>query len=79
MSNNTGSNVPTNTNSQVDSANYSSSKTVDPETASITTVSSSTPLVKKDEQKDEQKKNGTEFDAKKLQEQALKSQIRFSM
>ncbi|KAM0344284.1 hypothetical protein ACHAPU_007641 [Fusarium lateritium] len=75
MSGNTGSNVPTNTNSQVDSTKYSSSKAVDPETASIATVSSSTPLVKKDEQK----KTGTDFDAKKLQEQALKSQIRFSM
>jgi hypothetical protein len=61
---------------QVDSTKYGSSKTADPETASIATVSSSTPLVKKEEQK---QKNGTEIDVKKLQEQALKSQIRFSM
>lgn len=61
---------------QVDAAKYSSSKTADPETASIVTVSSTAPLVKKDEQK---KKNGADIDVKKLQEQALKSQIRFSM
>ncbi|SPJ75176.1 uncharacterized protein FTOL_04907 [Fusarium torulosum] len=74
MSNNAGSNVPTSSNTQVDTTKYINSKTADPETASITTVSSSTPLVKKDE-----KKNGTDFDAKKMQEQALKAQIRFSM
>ncbi|KAJ4270314.1 hypothetical protein NW762_001993 [Fusarium torreyae] len=76
MSNNTGNNVPTGSDSKVDSTKYDSSKTADPETASIATFSSSTPLVKKDEQKP---KNGTEFDAQKLQEQALKSQIKFSM
>ncbi|KAM0245606.1 hypothetical protein ACHAP5_005256 [Fusarium lateritium] len=75
MSNNAGNNVPTNSSTQIDSIKYSSSKTADPETASIATVSSSTPLVKKDEVK----KNGTDFDAKKMQEQALKAQIRFSM
>ncbi|KAM0205143.1 hypothetical protein ACHAPA_010032 [Fusarium lateritium] len=75
MSNNVGNNVPTSSNTQVDSTKYSSSRTADPETASIATVSSSTPLVKKDEVK----KNGTDFDAKKMQEQALKAQIRFSM
>ncbi|RGP73748.1 hypothetical protein FLONG3_6239 [Fusarium longipes] len=63
------------TNFQVES-NKNSPKTADPETASIATVSSSTPLVKKEEQK---QKNGTEIDVNKLQEQALKSQIRFSM
>ncbi|KAF4971894.1 hypothetical protein FSARC_1399 [Fusarium sarcochroum] len=73
MSNNAGNNVPTGSDSKVDSTKYNSSKTADPETASI---SSSTPLVKKDDQKP---KNGTEFDAQKLQEQALKSQIKFSM
>ncbi|KAM0476332.1 hypothetical protein ACHAP7_007027 [Fusarium lateritium] len=72
MSNNVGNNVPTSSNN---STKYSSSRTADPETASIATVSSSTPLVKKDEVK----KNGTDFDAKKMQEQALKAQIRFSM
>ncbi|KAH7197807.1 uncharacterized protein B0J16DRAFT_378250 [Fusarium flagelliforme] len=76
MSNNAGSNVPTGSNFQVDASKYGSDKTADPETASITTVSSSAPLVKKDEQK---QKNETEIDAKKLQEQALKSQIRFCM
>ncbi|KAG5656539.1 hypothetical protein KAF25_000126 [Fusarium avenaceum] len=75
MSNNAGSNVPTNSNTQVDTTKYSSYRTADPETASITTVSSSAPLVKKDGEK----KNGTDFDAKKMQEQALKAQIRFSM
>lgn len=94
MSNNAGSNAPTGSNCkhnlqdlltlgivlittivQVDASKYGSYKTADPETASITTVSSSAPLVKKDEQK----QNGTEIDAKKLQEQALKSQIRFCM
>ncbi|KAL6923740.1 hypothetical protein FSHL1_000989 [Fusarium sambucinum] len=70
--------MPDNTSSnfQVDTTKYSSSKTVDPETASIATVSSSTPLVKKQEKK---QLGGTEIDVKKLQEQALKSQIRFSM
>ena len=95
MSNNAGSNAPTSSNCkhnlldllaldivlittivQVDASKYGNYKTADPETASITTVSSSAPLVKKDEQK---QKNGTEIDAKKLQEQALKSQIRFCM
>lgn len=95
MSNNAGSNVLTGSNCkhnlkdllaldivltativQVDASKFGSYKTADPETASITTVSSSAPLVKKDEQK---QKNGTEIDAKKLQEQALKSQIRFCM
>ncbi|KAF9776391.1 hypothetical protein IL306_005455, partial [Fusarium sp. DS 682] len=63
---------------QVDSTKYNNSKTADPETASITTFSSSAPLFKKD-QKDQKERNGTEIDAKKLQEQALRSQIRFSM
>ncbi|KAF4456975.1 hypothetical protein F53441_990 [Fusarium austroafricanum] len=76
MSNNEGNSVPTNSDTQVDTTKYSSSKTADPETASIVTFSSSAPLFRKDEQK---QKNGTEIDAKKLQEQALKSQIRFSM
>jgi hypothetical protein len=65
----------TRTIAQVDTTKYSSYKTADPETASITTVSSSAPLVKKDGEK----KNGTDFDVKKMQEQALKAQIRFSM
>jgi hypothetical protein len=95
MSNNAGSNVPNGSDCkhnlqdlqtldivlitaivQVDASKYGSYKTADPETVSITTVSSSAPLVKQDEQK---QKNGTEIDAKKLQEQALKSQIRFCM
>ncbi|KAG8667023.1 hypothetical protein FPOAC2_12167 [Fusarium poae] len=66
----------TSLNSQVNATKCSSSKTVDPEAASIATVSSSTPLVKKQEKKQSE---GTEIDVKKLQEQALKSQIRFSM
>ncbi|EWY96308.1 hypothetical protein FOYG_05070 [Fusarium oxysporum NRRL 32931] len=75
MSNNSGNNVPTTSDSQVDSTKYNSSKIADPETASIATFSSSAPLFKKDQKE----KNGTEIDAKKLQEQALRSQIRFSM
>lgn len=57
---------------------YTSSKAADPETASIATFSSTAPLVKKDKQKQKQKKE-TEIDVQKLQEQALRSQIRFSM
>ncbi|KAF5569236.1 hypothetical protein H9Q69_000362 [Fusarium xylarioides] len=72
---NSGNNVPTTSDSQVDSTKYNSSKVADPETASIATFSSSAPLL----QKDQKEKNGTEIDAKKLQEQALRSQIRFSM
>ncbi|KAF5647158.1 hypothetical protein F52700_1460 [Fusarium sp. NRRL 52700] len=75
MSNNSGNNVPTTSNSQVDSTKYGSSKVADPETASIATFSSSAPLFKKDQKE----KIATEIDAKKLQEQALRSQIRFSM
>ncbi|KAF5236989.1 hypothetical protein FANTH_10976 [Fusarium anthophilum] len=75
MSNNSGNNAPTTSDSQVDSTKYNSSKVADPETASIATFSSSAPLVKKDQKE----KKGTEIDAKKLQEQALRSQIRFSM
>ncbi|KAF4469603.1 hypothetical protein FALBO_3470 [Fusarium albosuccineum] len=56
---------------------YNTTKPADPETASIATFSSTAPLVKKEEKKDDNKK--TEIDAQKLQEQALKSQIRFSM
>ncbi|KAM0298410.1 hypothetical protein HYE67_006268 [Fusarium culmorum] len=76
MSDNAGNNNFASSNFQVDATKYSSSKNTDPETASITTVSSSTPLVKKEERK---QKGGAEIDVKKLQEQALKSQIRFSM
>jgi hypothetical protein len=76
MSDNASNNSLTSSNFQADTTKYSSSKTADPETVSIATVSSSTPLVKKEEEKE---KNGTEIDVKKLQEQALKSQIRFSM
>ncbi|KAF4342940.1 hypothetical protein FBEOM_3152 [Fusarium beomiforme] len=75
MSNIASNNTPTTSDSQVDSTKYNKSKTADPETASIATFSSSAPLVKKDQKE----KNGTEIDAKKLQEQALRSQIRFSM
>ncbi|KAF5688376.1 hypothetical protein FCIRC_1869 [Fusarium circinatum] len=75
MSNNSSNNVPTTSDSQVDSTKYNSSKVTDPETASIATFSPSAPLVKKDQKE----KKGTEIDAKKLQEQALRSQIRFSM
>ncbi|CAF3469745.1 hypothetical protein SNK03_009543 [Fusarium graminearum] len=76
MSDNAGNNNFASSNFQVDATKYSSSKNADPETASIATVSSSTPLVKKEERK---QKGGAEIDVKKLQEQALKSQIRFSM
>lgn len=59
---------------------YTGSKAADPETASIATVSSTTPLVKKDKKEKEQKqKKETEIDAQKLQEQALRSQVRFTM
>ncbi|GKU01345.1 hypothetical protein FLAG1_03584 [Fusarium langsethiae] len=75
MSDNASNNSLTSSNFQADTTKYSSSKTADPETASIATVSSSTPLVKKEEKKE---KNGTEIDVKKLQERALKSQIRFN-
>ncbi|KAF4954578.1 hypothetical protein FGADI_5187 [Fusarium gaditjirri] len=77
MSNNSSNNAPTTTisDSQVDSTKDNSSKVADPEIASISTFSSSAPLFKKDQKG----KNGTEIDAKKLQEQALRSQIRFSM
>ncbi|RBR22266.1 hypothetical protein FVER53590_25761 [Fusarium verticillioides] len=74
MPNNSGNNVPTTSDSQVDFTKYNSSKVADPEIASIATFSSSAPLCKKDQKE----KNGTEVDTKKLQEQALRSQIRFT-
>ncbi|RMJ12373.1 hypothetical protein CDV36_007983 [Fusarium kuroshium] len=69
----------TSTNMNPSSDQYTSSKAADPETASIATFSSTTPLVKKDKKEKQKEKKETEVDVQKLQEQALRSQIRFSM
>ncbi|KAJ4328483.1 hypothetical protein N0V84_000999 [Fusarium piperis] len=69
----------TSTNMNPSSDQYTSSKAADPETASIVTFSSTAPLVKKDKKQQEKQKKETEIDVQKLQEQALRSQIRFSM
>lgn len=77
------SNPTTSTNMNPSSDQYTSSKAADPETASIATFSSTAPLVKKDKkdkkEKQQKQKKETEIDVQKLQEQALRSQIRFSM
>ncbi|KAJ4210258.1 hypothetical protein NW767_000527 [Fusarium falciforme] len=74
------SNPTTTTNMNPSSDQYTSSKAADPETASIATFSSTAPLVKKDKkEKQKKQKKETEIDVQKLQEQALRSQIRFSM
>ncbi|KAF5026862.1 hypothetical protein F66182_1057 [Fusarium sp. NRRL 66182] len=74
---NTGNNIPISSPKVDSTADYkhSSSKAADPETASISTFSSYAPLVKEEKKK----KNGTNIDTQKLQEQALRSQIQFSM
>ncbi|KAM0431804.1 hypothetical protein ACHAPT_005054 [Fusarium lateritium] len=78
MSNPAGNDTATtSTNMNPSSDQYTSSKAADPETASIATFSSTAPLVKKDKKQKEKKE--AEIDAQKLQEQALRSQIRFSM
>ncbi|KAF4976392.1 hypothetical protein FZEAL_6921 [Fusarium zealandicum] len=77
MSNKAGNNNAISSSSNMNPSTnqkYSSSKTSDPETASIATFSSTATLVKEKEEKGK-----ATIDAQKLQEQALRSQIRFCM
>ncbi|KAK7431498.1 hypothetical protein QQZ08_001988 [Neonectria magnoliae] len=71
--------------SQQEQQNRSPSQVADPETASVASYSSTAALLKskfksKPKAKTEQQSNAAPpIDAKKLQEQALKSQVRFSV